>query len=364
MPRLRRRPREASLVKRALRIAVAGLGLIGRRHAELIRASSDCVLHAVADPSPAAGALAAELGVPLSHSLDELLAMRPDGVVLATPNALHAAQALACIAHRVPVLVEKPVADTLADAQRLVQAVEASSVAVLVGHHRRHSAILEAARAVVASGRLGRLVAISGSATFRKPDAYFDEGPWRKQAGGGPILINMVHEVDNLRTMLCESAGEIVEVQAMASSATRGFEVEDTVSIGLRFAGGALGSFLLSDCAASPRSWEQTSGEDKRYERHADEDCYVIAGTRGSLGVPTMRLREYRGEASWWAPLHGERLQPAERDPLAAQLDHFAAVVRGEAQPRVTVRDATRTLAVTLAIAQAARQAAPVRLEL
>ena len=344
-----------------LRLAIAGAGLIGRAHLQHVQASDEAVLVALADPSPGAAELARGAGVPLFTDLAPLLdEAQPDGVILATPNALHVAQALACIERGVPVLVEKPVADTLVEAQRLVDAAERSGVPVLVGHHRRHSAILETAREVVTSGRLGRLVAVTGSATFCKPDRYFDHGPWRKEAGGGPILINMVHEVDNLRTLLCDSAGEIVEVQAMASSSTRGFAVEDTVAIGLRFAGGALGSFMLSDCAASACSWELTSGENRSYDHHPDEDCYLIAGDRGSLAVPTMRLREYLGERSWWAPLHGERLPLQERDPLTAQLAHFCAVVRGEAAPRASVRDAARTLAVTLAIAEAARRARPV----
>jgi predicted dehydrogenase len=212
---------------------------------------------------------------------------------------------------------------------------------------------------VVASGRLGRLVAVSGSATFRKPADYFVQTPWRRRAGGGPILINMVHEVDNLRML----AGEITEVQAMASHAARGFEVEDTVAISLRFVNGALGSFLLSDAAAGPRSWEQTSGENRAYDHHADEDCYVLCGERGSLSVPTLRLRTYEGEASWFEPLATTQLARPDADPIRRQLAHFCAVLRGEATPRVSVEDATRTLAVTLAIAEAVRTGRPVRLD-
>ena len=89
----------------------------------------------------------------------------------------------------------------------------------------------------------------------------------------------MIHEVHNLR-MLC---GDIVAVQAFASNATRGFAVEDTVAINLRFANGVLGTFMLSDTAACPRSWEQTSQENKAYPTYDDEDCYVITGTNGSL---------------------------------------------------------------------------------
>lgn len=344
-----------------LRLAVAGAGLIGRAHIARIRAHDDCLLAGVADPAPGAGAVAREAGAPLFDGLETMLdVVRPDGVILATPNALHVPGVLQCLERDVPVLVEKPLADTLAGARQLADAEAAARVPVLVGHHRRHSRVLEAARAVIASGRLGRIVAVNGSATFRKPDRYFRDGPWRAKRGGGPILINLVHEIDNLRMLV----GEIEQVQAMSSNAARGFEVEDTAAVGLRFRGGALGTFLLSDAAASPRSWEQTSGEDRSYDHHADEDCYVIAGDRGSLNVPTMRLRSVDGDASWWSPLPAETLDREVGDPLARQLAHFCAVIRGGAEPRVSAADALRTLRVTLAVAESARQdGVPVRID-
>jgi predicted dehydrogenase len=344
-----------------LRLAVAGAGLIGRAHIERIADHADCVLAGIADPSPAAAAVARDAGVPLFDGLETMLdILRPDGVILATPNALHVSGVLQCLERDVPVLVEKPLADTLADARRVADAEAAARVPLLVGHHRRHSRLLEAARAVIASGRLGRIVAVNGSATFRKPDGYFRDGPWRARRGGGPILINLVHEIDNLRMLL----GEVEQVQAMASSAIRGFEVEDTAAVGLRFHSGALGTFLLSDAAASARSWEQTSGENPSYDHHADEDCYVIAGERGSLNVPTMRLRSGGAGASWSSPLATEHLAREVGDPLARQLAHFCAVVRGEAEPRVSAADALRTLRVTLAVAESARQGGlPVRID-
>lgn len=344
-----------------LRLAVAGAGLIGRAHIERIRDHDDCLLVGVADPSPVAADVARAAAVPLFDELPTLLdALRPDGVILATPNALHVPGALQCIERGIPVLVEKPVADTLEEAHRLAGAAAGARVPVLVGHHRRHSRVLEAARAVIASGRLGRIVAINGSATFHKPAGYFRDGPWRTRRGGGPILINLVHEIDNLRMLL----GEVDQVQAMSSNAARGFEVEDTAAIGLRFRNGALGTFLLSDTAASARSWEQTSGENTSYDRHADEDCYIIAGDRGSLNVPTMRLFTSVGEPSWWSPMATEVLDRSVGDPLARQLAHFCAVIRGDDEPRVSAADAARTLRVTLAVAESARRGgAPVRID-
>jgi len=339
---------------RRLALVVAGAGTIGRRHVELIGESNECALGAVVDPAPAATQRARGMNVPAFASLAECLArMRPDGVILATPNALHVPQALECIAAGVPVLVEKPVAHTVADGERLAAAVERAKAGVLVGHHRAHSPILAAGRELIARGTLGRLVAVSGSALFYKPPEYFAEGPWRTQPGGGPILINLIHEIHNLR-LLC---GEIVAVHAIASNAVRGFAVEDTVAITFRFASGALGNFLLSDTAASARSWEQTARENHAYATYPDEDCYVIAGTRGSLSIPTMRLAVYARDEdrSWWKPMDAVTLPLDRADPLARQLSHFCAVIRGEAKPLVTVRDGLANLRITDAIAESAR---------
>ena len=312
-------------------------------------------LLALVDPAPAAAEIAGKAAVPLFATLADLFAQaRPDGVILATPNALHVEHGLACVAAGVPALIEKPLADTVEAGERLCAAAERAKVALMTGHHRQHSPIMAKAVEIVRSGRLGRLVAVAGTALFCKPDHYFDDAPWRRQPGGGPILINLIHEIGNLRA-LC---GEIVAVQAFASNAVRGNPVEDTAAIGLRFANGALGTFLLSDTAASARSWEQTSQEDKSFPTYPDEDCYIVAGTEGSLAIPTMRLKTYANaaERSWWKPFHSETIALERADPLDRQLENFCAVIRGEAAPVVSARDGLQNVRVVDAIAQAARR--------
>jgi predicted dehydrogenase len=341
-------------VTAALKLAVAGAGAIGRRHIALIEANRACKLAAIVDPAPSADGIARGAGVPRFGSLHELLASKGiDGIVLATPNHLHVPQALECIDAGVPALVEKPVAHTVAAGMELCEAAERAGARMLVGHHRRHGAIMAQACGIVRSGMLGSIVAVIGSAMFCKPDSYFDEAPWRREPGGGPILINMIHEIDNLRA-LC---GEITAVQALASNARRGFPVEDTVAINLRFANDALGTFLLSDTAASARSWEQTSGENNAYARASDEDCYLIAGTDGSLGVPTMRVKRYarKEDRSWWKPFDTAVIEVDDAEPLQRQLEHFCAVIRGEASPLVTLRDGLQNVRITEAITEAAR---------
>jgi predicted dehydrogenase len=342
-----------------VRIAIAGAGQIGKRHIEMIqRMPQRIALAAIVDPAPASVDYARTLGVPHYASLRALFAAgTPDGVVLASPNQLHVEQGLECVAARVPTLVEKPVGHTLEAGRRLCEAAEAAGVPILVGHHRRHSAIMAKAVETIASGALGRIVAVTGSVLFYKAEneGYFDGAyRWRQEPGGGPILLNMIHEIGNVRA-LC---GEIVAVQAFTSNATRGFAVEDTAAIALRFASGALGTFILSDAAASNRSWEHTSGEDPRYDpAHTDDDdCYLVAGTFGSLAVPTMRLARYptAADQSWHKPLAQSRLPLERADPLERQMAHFADVVEGKAAPLVTARDGLANLRVVDAIVEAA----------
>lgn len=339
---------------------MAGAGYIGQAHMGVALRSASCALSAIVDPAPAAQAIASRAGVPLYRSLDELFERdRPDGVILATPNQLHVEHAMCCIAAGMPALLEKPIAPTVKEAKALVRAVDEARAKVLIGHHRAHSPIMARARQVIDEGRLGALVAVVGSALFFKPDQYFADAPWRREPGGGPILLNMIHEVHNLR-MLC---GDIVAVQAFSSNATRRFPVEDTVAVNLRFASGALATFMLSDTAASARSWEQTSQENKAYAAYPDEDCYLIAGTFGSLSIPTMRLKTYgeAGERSWWKPFDVSVFEIERDDPLARQIEHFVQVIRGEAMPLVSARDGLQNLLVTEAIVEAARSGSIVR---
>ena len=122
---------------------------------------------------------------------------------------------------------------------------------MLTGHHRNYSPIMTKAREIVESGVLGRLVGVCGTALFYKRRRLLRRWRWMAtRAGGGPILLNLTHEVNNLLSLI----GDIDTVMAMTSNSTRGFPVEDTAAMIFRFANGALGTFLLSDTVGSARS--------------------------------------------------------------------------------------------------------------
>jgi predicted dehydrogenase len=323
-----------------MRIAVVGAGQFGRRHIETIKHEPQCELAAVVDPLY-------EGEKAFSDYREMLERAKPQGVIIATPNALHVPVGLACVERGVPILVEKPIADTLAASDALVSAAERLRVPLLVGHHRRHNPILEKAREVVQGGGIGRLTAVAALWLLQKPADYFDVA-WRRQAGGGALLINAIHDIDDLR-FVC---GEIDEVRAFTSNAVRGFDVEDTAAVALRFANGALGTLTVSDAVAAPWSWELTTGENPVYPPQ-HESCYFFAGTAGALAVPEMTLFAYGESKGWHAPLAKTTLEVKREDPQARQLRHFCRVIRGEEAPRIDGADAMRTLAVIEAIRKA-----------
>jgi predicted dehydrogenase len=210
----------------------------------------------------------------------------------------------------------------------------------------------------VETGRLGRITAVTGLCLFRKPDRGYFDGPfsWRREPGGGVVLINLIHVIDDLRNI----CGDIVAIQAAEANAARGFPVEDTAAMILHFASGALGTLTISDAAAAPWSWELTSGENKAYP-HTDQFCYLVAGTEGSLTVPRLDVWGHEGDG-WWTPIRSERSVVPEQDPLTLQMRHFCQVIRREAAPLLDGRGGTRTLEATLAVKRAAETGGVVRL--
>ena len=347
-----------------VRIAVAGAGLIGMEHIRCIQATEGAELIAIVDPSSAAEHKAHELGVAHFTELKDLLsAGLAEGVVLATPNNLHAEQTRQCIEAGLASLVEKPVSSDIESARALVDfyRIKGGDVPVLVGHHRSYSGVMQAASNQISRGELGRLVAIQGSALFYKPAHYFREGKWRTKKGGGPILLNLIHEIGNLR-QLC---GEIRSVSAITSNSIRNFEVEDTCAIALEFESGALGTFILSDTAASPKSWEQTSGENRSYAHYPLESCYHITGTQGSLSVPSMKRYRYSAntDPSWWNQFEQSNIEFDEVDPLIEQMKSFVAVINGEEAPRVSLLDGYMNLLVIEAVMESAKTSRPVLID-
>jgi predicted dehydrogenase len=172
---------------------------------------------------------------------------------------------------------------------------------------------------------------------MRKPDAYFD-GNWRT-AGGSPVMINLVHDIDLLRFCI----GEIDKTTAIKGRSLRGGDRIESGAIAISFETGATGTISFADTAPSPWGFEAGTGENPNIGT-TGQDMMWVTGTRGAISFPSMTV--------WMGDTWAKPAQPLEvtkeinaKPPLDTQLDHFLAVMDG-ATPLIDVADATRTLAV------------------
>ncbi|WP_332694470.1 Gfo/Idh/MocA family protein [Bosea sp. (in: a-proteobacteria)] len=349
------------------RIGIIGLGVIGKAHLSVLQETENAELVAISDPTQAARDFAAARNVKAYDDYRKMLdGERLDGVVIGSPNAEHVPMALECIARGIAALVEKPISDTVESARRLCDAAESKDVPILVGHHRRHNPAVQAVRKAVAEGVIGKPAIATVMYTQLKPESYFQLGWRRDKASGGPILINLIHEIDLVRFIF----GEIDSLQAASASAVRGFEVEDTAAVLLRFRSGALGTISLSDTAATPFTWDLASGEFDQMSNTTDRlkrqkvSSHVFAGSEGSLTLPDVRHFSYRGdgEPGWLSELSEDQLAITPASAYRLQAAHFARVALRQEAPLISGRDGMRTLEATLAVKQAAASGCAVKL--
>ena len=242
-----------------VRLGLIGMGMIGKLHAETMSKMKDLEFVAASDSDAKHQKTAEELGTKYYQSYEEMIGKEKlDGVVVAVPNEFHLPVGATCAKKGLHLLMEKPIAADLESADRLIQAAEENKVHLMVGHHRRHNPLIEELRNIVRGGKIGKLVGVTVLWSLYKPKDYF-QGPftWRAQPGGGPIRINLIHEIDNIR-YIC---GDVTRLYAEVSNAARQFPVEDTVSISLRIAGGAVANIFLTDTAPGNIGYEANTGE-------------------------------------------------------------------------------------------------------
>ncbi|EON65308.1 hypothetical protein W97_04546 [Coniosporium apollinis CBS 100218] len=336
-----------------VKIAIIGTGLIGPRHAQAVLNEPDAILSCIVDPSPAAEAIAKQLEVLRYASVQEMLASssKPDAAIVCTPNHTHVSVSKELLDGDVHVLCEKPISVDVPSGQDLVNHAASLNLHLLVGHHRRFNRYIVTTKRLLSSHSLGRIVAVSGLWTLYKPPPYFDAPTeWRRTSSGGPILINLIHEIDILHHLL----GPIVRVSAEATPSQRGHEAEEGAAILLRFASGAVGTFVLSDAVPSPYNFEAGTGENPTIPKMG-QDIYRIFGTEACLSVPDMRIWSYgQGEKSWTSGMKEEVVSVEEmRMPFELQVEHLVRVVRGVEAPSCSGSDGLRAVVVCDAVKRA-----------
>jgi predicted dehydrogenase len=329
---------------------IVGTGMVARFHARAIAETAGARLAAACRADAVrAGEAEAELGVPCEPSLEALLA-RPDvdAVCLCTPSGLHAEQAVAAARAGKHVLVEKPMALDLADADAMIAACRDAGVRLGVVLQRRTETASRALHDAIRAGELGRLVLGTATVPYFRPRSYYQSAAWRGTwalDGGGALMNQGIHLVDLLLWLM---GGEAEVVGASGGVAEHQIEVEDCVVAALRFSSGARGT-IAATTAAAP-------GFPHRVE---------VYGSRGGAQIEGDTVIRWEGEAP--------RVRPQALAPLAAGaagsgsspagigtrghalvVQDFVAAIREEREPLVDGAEGRRSLALVLAIYEAA----------
>lgn len=317
------------------RILVVGGGLIGIRHVEAVQAHPGCTLVGLADP---------DMSVQTDATRFADMADAPDDVdaaIIATPTGLHSAHGITAAKRGWHVLIEKPVAADMLGASALLDAIRHTGVRSLVGHHRRYHPSVQRLKSLVAEGAIGTPITVNLIWAMCKPDSYF-QGNWRT-AGGSPVMINLVHDIDVLRFVM----GEIVATTALRGRGIRGSDRIESGAVALAFENGATGTISFADTSPSPWGFEAATGENPNIGT-TGQDMMWLMGNAGAVSFPSLTL--WTGQ-DWSTPATAQAPAPLPKTqaPLEAQLDHFVDVMDGAA-PMIDVADATRTLDIALQI--------------
>ncbi len=308
---------------------------------------SDVELVAVAGRSDLSKQRAASLHVPIYADYKQLiLECELDGVVITLPNALHKEAVETCADKGVHILLEKPIASTVDEAKEIISYCAQRKVHLMVGHHRRFSSKITKLKELIASGLIGDLIGVNMLWVLAKDKTYYND-TWKVEEGGGPLLINGIHDIDNLRYV---TGLEFRRVYASSHNKIRNNSVEDSASILLEASNGITANYFISDGIPSPWSYELTVGENSDYKQ-IDEDCYHFFGTKGSLSFPSFRMFSYTEEGyGWKEDLKEEKYEVKSNDPLKDEASHFIDIVRGLTTPLVPGEEALKTLEVLEAI--------------
>lgn len=232
-----------------VRFGLVGSGTISAQHVEAIRAVDGAELVAVESSSIAHARAAGERwGVPWTTDLIELLSRDDvDAIAICTPSGLHAQEALAALRHGKHVVVEKPLALSVADADAVIAEGHRASRLVATISQRRFEPVMQALRAAVLAGAFGRIALIIGEGLYHRPQSYYDSAAWRGTLAmdGGVLMNQAIHMVDLVRWI----GGPVASVAGHVATLGHEMEAEDTATVSLRFSDGALGAIVATTCA-------------------------------------------------------------------------------------------------------------------
>lgn len=278
-----------------LRYGIVGLGWAGRVHQRVLSSMrGEVEIIGVCDVDASA---LERCPHERFSSIEDLLEAQPDAISICTPHDCHAEQAQVSVNHGVACLVEKPLAITPADCDRLAAQAEAQSVPLAVVSQYRFDPMFSSLREAVQGGELGAVISVDIDLKWHKKADYYRGWRGRRaRAGGGVVMMQAIHTLDVAQLI----AGEVRSVAACFRRITPAIEIEDNAYVLLDFASGACGTLRASTTSVP---WHGTT--------------LHVMGERGYIRIHDRKVVHWgeRSRADTW------------RMNLAARARHHAAAV-------------------------------------
>jgi len=238
--------------------------------------------------------------------------VKPDVAVIITPHPFHASIAIDCLEAGCHVLVEKPIAVQVAEADAMIEAASAADRLLAVNFQQRFRPEVVAIRKLIQTGQLGEIQHVNMTATWTRTARYFEFAGWRgtwKGEGGGVIMNQAPHNLD----MLCHLVGQPSRVAAWTRTNLHKIETEDTVQAMLEWPNGAMGSLHISTAeAGTPWLLEITGTGGIIRWNHQGLHCQQF--------TPDVQTHILKGENPYGPP----QLQPVDITLEEYQADHYA----------------------------------------
>ena len=335
-----------------MRFAVVGCGQISSFHTGAIASCPDAVLSGVYDALPGrAEELARRLGIAAFPTL-EAIAGSPDvdAVCVCTPSGLPAPVALQMLAAGKHVLVEKPLALTESDCDRLIDAARQGGLRLGVISQLRFSLAVRQVKRAMDAGAIGRLVSADLYMKYHRSQSYYDSSAWRgtrAMDGGGALMNQGIHGVDLLQYL----AGPVESIFARSATLARNIEVEDTISCVTSFKSGALG---VIEAATSLHS-----GFPRRLELLGDAGTIVLEEDRivhwdvDGHAIPELTLEGLHGSSD---PMN------ISREGHERQIANFAAAILGREELLIDGAEGKKAVKLILSAYRSASLGLPVKL--
>ncbi len=308
-----------------MRVGVIGVGAMGQNHARVYSEIADLV--AIADPDEKAGGRAMNrFSTDYFASYQDLLKESLDAVSVCVPTQYHVPVALDAIRAGVAVLVEKPLAPTVAEAQKIVKAAKEAGVVLAVGHVERYNPATAVVKRQMDAGTFGDLITVSSRRVSSFPTRIRDVGV---------IMDLAVHDIDVMRYLVSSP----VETVYALSGRRVNERFEDHANILLRFANGVNGFLEVNWLTPMKvRRLDLTCLRNFVEVDYIEQSITVSSSTLGTLDPFNL----------YQVPLehHSQKIHVRKEEPLKRELEDFLAAIREKRPPLVTGEDAVETLQV------------------